>query len=549
MKLYYYSNKTTFDTDLSNQVIQQGDLCFIQEPNPLIWTHNTFYVSSGSGSSGITDLGTVTYSSAELPAYLASAAFLEQNKTGIYKIQTNDEHKYLLTQSYDDTDTQDDPGHLVYQALTGFAIINGEYSSGTYFRQLRIDDTTHAAEENVTFNEFANDNLQADIAAIQNSIGAQGKVLNDKLVPATTSTDGLMSGNDKYKLLSTNSIIIKSLKHNKNLATAAIYSGSYTMTGVNDIYNDASLVVVSDVIDGDIPRNMYIGYYKDSQYLQYQRRINTSSTTVASLYHDLINAVIIVPPSVLSTGDLDYASGYCGTYIIDSSISTTINAYTKSAPGDNSNWGFFKLVRIGSLADGAQSGLMSASQFIKLEGLKNIVVENVLTSTSATNALSAAQGKVLNDKLSLATTTTDGLTSSVHNLSDVVATINDQLALATTISDGLMSSVDKQKMYEIYGNVKVSSILTTRPDSQSTSQVAMDSSEFYVYFDELLSPTFYLKVGGIYYDRWTVAEGTFVPSSSDIIANAVKFGIFITETKNMYCCADLLNGYFAKVVA
>ena len=210
MKLYYYSNKTTFDTDLSNQVIQQGDLCFIQEPNPLIWTHNTFYVSSGSGSSGITDLGTVTYSSAELPAYLASAAFLEQNKTGIYKIQTNDEHKYLLTQSYDDTDTQDDPGHLVYQALTGFSVINGEYSGGTYFRQLRIDDTTHAAEENVTFNEFANANLQADIAAIQNNIAAQGKVLNDKLVPATTTADGFMSGNDKYKLLSTNSIINQS---------------------------------------------------------------------------------------------------------------------------------------------------------------------------------------------------------------------------------------------------------------------------------------------------------------------------------------------------
>lgn len=408
------------------------------------------------------------------------------------------------------------PGELGAGAASGFLVD----SSIVSYTQDGVTSNLQDQIEVLLANNVVENNLTSTSTTTALS-AAQGKVLNDKLVPATTSTDGFMSGNDKYKLLSTNSIIIKSLKHNENLATAAIYSGSYTMTGVNDIYNDASLVVVSDSADGDTPRNMYIGYYKDSQYLQYQRRINTSSTTVASLYYDLINAVIIVPPSVLSTGDLNYSSGYCGTYIIDSSISTTINAYTKSTPGDNSNWGFFKLIRIGSLADGDQSGLMSASQFIKLEGLKNIVVENVLTSTSTTNALSAAQGKIINDKLSLATTT----------------------------ADGLMSSVDKQKMYEIYGNVKVSSILTTRPDSQSTSQVAMDSSEFYVYFDELLSPTFYLKAGGIYYDTWTVTEGTFVPSSSDILANAVKFGIFITGTKNMYCCTDLLNRYFAKVVA
>lgn len=35
----------------------------------------------------------------------------------------------------------------------------------------------------------------------------------------------------------------------------------------------------------------------------------------------------------------------------------------------------------------------------KLDGLANVTVENVLTSTSTSNALSSAQGKALNDKI------------------------------------------------------------------------------------------------------------------------------------------------------
>lgn len=50
-----------------------------------------------------------------------------------------------------------------------------------------------------------------------------------------------------------------------------------------------------------------------------------------------------------------------------------------------------------SAATAATSGLMTSEMYTKLDGLENTVVENVLTSTSTTNALSAAQGKVLND--------------------------------------------------------------------------------------------------------------------------------------------------------
>ena len=57
----------------------------------------------------------------------------------------------------------------------------------------------------------------------------------------------------------------------------------------------------------------------------------------------------------------------------------------------------------GSLGDATQSthGLMSATDKTKLDGIAAgataITVENILTSTSTTNALSAAQGKALND--------------------------------------------------------------------------------------------------------------------------------------------------------
>ena len=47
-------------------------------------------------------------------------------------------------------------------------------------------------------------------------------------------------------------------------------------------------------------------------------------------------------------------------------------------------------------------GLMTAADKSKLDGIAtgatNNIIENVLTSTSTTNGLSAAQGKILNDK-------------------------------------------------------------------------------------------------------------------------------------------------------
>lgn len=55
------------------------------------------------------------------------------------------------------------------------------------------------------------------------------------------------------------------------------------------------------------------------------------------------------------------------------------------------------------VSDSSADGLMSSQDKIKLDGIESgankIIINDTLTSTSATEALSAAQGKYLNDKL------------------------------------------------------------------------------------------------------------------------------------------------------
>lgn len=57
----------------------------------------------------------------------------------------------------------------------------------------------------------------------------------------------------------------------------------------------------------------------------------------------------------------------------------------------------------GEVATEDENGLMSSSDKSKLNGIEegatNTIVDDVLTSTSQTHALSANQGKILNDKI------------------------------------------------------------------------------------------------------------------------------------------------------
>lgn len=68
-----------------------------------------------------------------------------------------------------------------------------------------------------------------------------------------------------------------------------------------------------------------------------------------------------------------------------------------------------------------------------------VIVENVLTSTSTTNALSSGQGKALKDLVDIMKSKLDGIEEG--------ATKN--VNLATTSINGLMSSADKNKLNDI----------------------------------------------------------------------------------------------------
>lgn len=63
---------------------------------------------------------------------------------------------------------------------------------------------------------------------------------------------------------------------------------------------------------------------------------------------------------------------------------------------DNEEYEQLALAKVATKSD---AGLMSAEDKSKLDGLSNITVVNHLTSTSSTSALSAYQGKVLNEKI------------------------------------------------------------------------------------------------------------------------------------------------------
>ena len=111
-----------------------------------------------------------------------------------------------------------------------------------------------------------------------------------------------------------------------------------------------------------------------------------------------------------------------------------------------------------TLATTTTSGLLSSSDKSKLDGISagatKTIVENILTSTSSSNALSAYQGKLLKDLI-------DTKAGS---------------AIVTTTSNGLMSSADKIKLdgFENGANNYV------HPDSHPASMIAQSSSYRFV---------------------------------------------------------------------
>ena len=88
---------------------------------------------------------------------------------------------------------------------------------------------------------------------------------------------------------------------------------------------------------------------------------------------------------------------------------------------------------------------MSAADKIKLDGIAAgataVTVENALTSTSTTNALSAAQGKALNDSIS-SLNTKIGTIGNTDLQTQVTALSNNKIDKPTSVAAGKFLQTD-----------------------------------------------------------------------------------------------------------
>lgn len=159
----------------------------------------------------------------------------------------------------------------------------------------------------------------------------------------------------------------------------------------------------------------------------------------------------------MSSGDktkLDgIATGATNTIIVDGLTSTSSSSALSANQGRvlNTNVSNAVLAIDGKaskdVASTIANGLMSSSDKSKLDGIStgatNTVVSNLLTNTSTTDALSAAQGKTLKDLV-------DGKASTSHGHNN-----------ATTSVAGFMSSSDKSKLDGLSNTTVIDTLTST----------------------------------------------------------------------------------------
>jgi hypothetical protein len=208
------------------------------------------------------------------------------------------------------------------------------------------------------------------------------KDTNTTYSTATTSANGLMSKADKTKLNG-----IATGANNYSLPTASsTLGGVKTTSTVSDVSSYTACPIVSGV-----------PYYKDTN-----TTYGNATTSNAGLM------------SSTDKSKLDGIEASANNYSLPTAGTNTLGG-VKTSSTVSSNSGYTACPIIGGIpyykdtnttysnATTSTAGLMSASDKTKLDGVatgatKN-TVENVLTSDSTTNALSAYQGKVLNTAL------------------------------------------------------------------------------------------------------------------------------------------------------
>lgn len=234
---------------------------------------------------------------------------------------------------------------------------------------------------------------------LEADVPADAKFTDTTYSNATTTTAGLMSAADKVAL---DGKANASHTHTKDDITSVNASA---ITGVIDSSNLPSYV--DDVLE-------YTNYNSfpatgESGKIYVDKATNLTYRWSGSTYVEISPSLALGETSSTAyRGDrgktaYEHATSdegvqlASGLYKITTGSEGHITAGTAVSKDDITALGIPAQDTTYSAATAAASGLMTSEMYTKLNGLENTVVENALTSTSTTNALSAAQGKALND--------------------------------------------------------------------------------------------------------------------------------------------------------
>ena len=216
---------------------------------------------------------------------------------------------------------------------------------------------------------------------------------------ATTSANGLMSSTDKSKLDG-----IASNANNYSLPTASTTLGGVkTTSNVSDVSTYTACPIV-----GGVP------YYKDTN-TTYNNATTSTAGLMSSADKTKLNGIAENANNYsLPTGAKDVLGGVKTTSTVSSNsgytacpiISGVVYYKDTNTTYDN--------------ATTSTAGLMSATDKTKLDGIATgatkVTVENVLTSDSTTNALSAAQGKSLKTSVDGKAPTSHASTATTYGI-------------------------------------------------------------------------------------------------------------------------------------
>lgn len=324
------------------------------------------------------------------------------------------------------------------------------------FTEITLSSSANITDVMNNFNKIEELGItSAEVTTQVNTINNTINTMNTNLSkPVTTSANGLMTKEDKAKL--------------DGIATGAnkytLPTASSTLGGVKTTSNvtDVSSYIATPIVNG-------VPYYKDTN-----TTYSNATTSAAGL---------------MSSADKTKLNGIAenaNNYSLPTASSTLGGVKTTSTVTSNSGYTACPIISgvpyykdtntTYSNATTSANGLMSSTDKTKLDGIatgatKN-TVENVLTSDSTTNALSAKQGKALNTAISGKAPTSHASSSTTYGVGTTSNYGHCKLANNVTTSshtDGLALSAYQGKVLNdaISGKQKTISRGTAAPSGGS----------------------------------------------------------------------------------